>query len=101
LKKQSVQAVRGESIYQSFRSPTTLQKQGVGALGNKSQTNFKKLFEYVNQNQVHLEYAIEQIDLDEFMKLKNHNGSKIFDQIVTKNIELVLKCSKKKDAIAF
>ena len=50
---------------------------------------------------MHLEHAIEKIDLDEFMKLKSHGGSKIFDQLVTKNIDLVLKCSKKKDAITF
>ena len=73
----------------------------MGALGQPPQNNFKKVFEFVNQNQVHLEYAIENIDLDEFMKLKNYQNSKFYDQFVTRNIDMVLKCAKKKDAITF
>lgn len=84
-------------MYQSGRQSETYAK--ILRNAQSGEDHLDKMFHYLNGNIIHLEFAIDNIEQDEIMRFKYE--CEFFNSYVLKNLEVLLKLSKKKNPIFF
>ena len=80
---------------ETYKSSQIQERKGKSYEKQQAIAQIKKLFQFINHNFIHLQYILERIDSEDFMKLRYEYYD--YEYFVITNTQNLLKLSKNKD----